>query len=880
VATEIRLAFALNGGVSLAIWIGGVADEVLRAIHGGRLVAEGTTEHANPWAAICAELDVAPKADVLTGTSAGGLNAAFLAAAVTHGCTDLKPIRGLWLQHGSFATLMRAATDSSLVSLLNGDDHFLPHIEEAFTELAEAGTGFRVAEPPVVVRLTSTSLQGKLSILKDGHGSISSVDHRVEFVFHDADFDFAADPSNIPRMARACRSSASFPGAFEPSTVPAELYRGHHVWGLFDDESVASTPVIDGGVLVNLPALAALDAIIRQPSRERVHRVLALVVPDPGAVPNSAQIDQPTLGQVLGKSLVGIPLTQSLTDFVKVLNEHNLEVRARRGARQAMLAEFAVQDPHVGWVRVSDLAATLFPAYRATRMMTSLDRTRFMLRPELRRAADAAGLADLSGVDADKVPWVPDALAIGDSTWCWGSSAVRRLAAMIITWVNVTATVADADAAPALAQLKADVSEARSRAERISPSSGLVQDLLAEELKEGDSSLTDAFARACARWPSGDATTASAEVLELNGALRTLAECFERVVGLARTALDARPADPTSEHRADEVAALRGVVRLAEGAAPHHDGHLALLLCLEVLEATFSGTEPRPDQEVQLVQFTSRGAVNIDPLQRTEPVDKLAGIELGHFGAFLKASWRANDWLWGRLDGAQRLLQIMDAVGGGRLTAAGTLEQHTRRVQAAILREELPSLVTELERDASLGARISPEAQLFVDAARKLADAPSGPVDLSAASEEQLADLFKLEVVGAEDVGQEVGSNLATVTSIAALNTSAKVLRSQGPRALRRPFGLLGASSSFAWRVTKRGWGINLHTALIVTIAVAGLIGLVGSFVALLTDIDIGAWSYVAVACLVLTPVLALFAAPWLLLGVGRRKMSRARAPV
>ena len=221
----------------------------------------------------------------------------------------------------------------------------------------------------------------------------------------------------------------------------------------------------------------------------------------------------------------------------------------------------------------------------------------------------------------------------------------------------------------------------------------------------------------------------------------------------------------------------------------------------------------------------------------------------------------------------------MDAVGGGRLTAAGTLEEHTRRVQAAILREELPSLVAELEQDASLGARISPEAQLFVDAARDLAGAPSGPVDLSAASEEQLAGLFRLEVVGAEDVGQEVGSNLATVTSIAALNTSARVLRSQGPRALRRPFGLLGASSSFAWRVTKRGWGINLHTALVVTIAAAGLIGLVGSLVALLTDIDIGAWSYVAVACLVLTPVLAMFAAPWLLLGVGRRKMSRARAP-
>lgn len=877
--TEIRLAFALNGGVSLAIWIGGVADEVLRAINGGRLAAEGVVDSANPWAAVCAELDIFPKADVLTGTSAGGLNAAFLATAVAHGCSDLTPIRSLWLQHGSFANLMRAATDRSLVSLLNGDENFLPHIEEAFTQLAAAGTGFQLADPPVVVRLTGTSLQGQVSTLKDGNGSISSIDHRVEFVFHGVDFDFATDPTAIPRMARACRSSASFPGAFEPSTVPADLFRGHHVWGLFEDETVSSTPVIDGGVLVNLPAMAALDAIIRQPSRERVHRVLALVVPDPGGGPDAVRIDQPTLGQVLGKSLVGIPLTQSLTDFVKVLNEHNLEVRARRGARQAMLAEFAVQESQVGWLRISDLAATLFPAYRATRMTTSLDRTRFMLRPELRRAAAAAGLSDLSAVDAATVPWVPDVLAVGDDTWCWGSSAVRRLASMIITWINVAAELAAPDASDALMQVKADVSEARSRAERISPSAGLVQDLLAEELKLDGSSVTQAFARACARWPSGEAATAAAEIRELNAALMTLAGCFERFLVLAGAALDARPADPAAEHRADEVASLRGVVRLAEGAAPHHDGHLALLLCLEVLEATFAGTEPRPDQEVQLVQFTSRGPVSIDELGRSDPIDKLAGIELAHFGAFLKGSWRANDWLWGRLDAAQRLLRLMDSVSGDRLTERGTLEQHTRRVQAAVLREELPTLVAEIERDASLGARVSAEAQHFCDAARAVAGVATGPIDLGSATEEQLTGLFRLEVVGAEDVGQEVGSNLATVTSIAALTTGARVLRSQGPRVMRAPIGLLGASSSLAWHVTKRGWGINLHTALLAIMAVTGLVGLVGSFLGLLTEIDIGVWSYVAWGCLVLTPVLALFAAPWLLLGVGRRQMGRTKAP-
>src|SRR4051812_49602486 len=141
-ATEIRLAFAFNGGVSLAIWIGGVTDEVLRCINGGRLAAEGRADETtdNPYAAVCAELDVALKADVLTGTSAGGLNAAFLATAVSHGCTDLEAIRRLWLEPGPFRLLMRPATHRALVSLPAGDENFPPPIQAALAPPAAPGT--------------------------------------------------------------------------------------------------------------------------------------------------------------------------------------------------------------------------------------------------------------------------------------------------------------------------------------------------------------------------------------------------------------------------------------------------------------------------------------------------------------------------------------------------------------------------------------------------------------------------------------------------------------------------------------------------------------------------------------------------------------------
>jgi hypothetical protein len=36
---------------------------------------------------------------------------------------------------------------------------------------------------------------------------------------------------------------------------------------------------------------------------------------------------------------------------------------------------------------------------------------------------------------------------------------------------------------------------------------------------------------------------------------------------------------------------------------------------------------------------------------------KLAGTALFHFGAFLKREWRENDLMWGRLDGAERIIR-------------------------------------------------------------------------------------------------------------------------------------------------------------------------------------------------------------------------------
>ena len=72
---------------------------------------------------------------------------------------------------------------------------------------------------------------------------------------------------------------------------------------------------------------------------------------------------------------------------------------------------------------------------------------------------------------------------------------------------------------------------------------------------------------------------------------------------------------------------------------------------------TTLGGEPIVEQRVDLVQISADAGNGLDDRGRAE--EKLAGLQVAHFGAFYKRSWRANDWMWGRHDAAQRLAQIL-----------------------------------------------------------------------------------------------------------------------------------------------------------------------------------------------------------------------------
>ncbi|MCK9898830.1 patatin-like protein [Frankia sp. Cpl3] len=90
---------------------------------------------------------------------------------------------------------------------------------------------------------------------------------------------------------------------------------------------------------------------------------------------------------------------------------------------------------------------------------------------------------------------------------------------------------------------------------------------------------------------------------------------------------------------------------------PRRGGAALALLDLHLVTRTLTGAEI-VDQPVELVQVSADVRCDLDP-GRATAARKLTGLQLGNFGAFAKSSWRANDWMWGRLDGAAWLVRIL-----------------------------------------------------------------------------------------------------------------------------------------------------------------------------------------------------------------------------
>ena len=357
-AAELRLAVAFTGGVSLAVWMGGMAREMNLLLSASRWrqgeSVPDTSDQGRKVRALYADLlellNVDFSIDVISGTSAGGINAVILGLANV-ARFDLDGLRKLWFDEGALGDLLRDPADKRPASLLYGDKVLLQGLRDGLKTLAGSPPDTRVSgEDPTRVFITTTLLSGQPSTFTDEYGTlVRDTDHHGLFDFTSA--QLTAD--NVAALALAARCSASFPLAFEPGFIPIGANGGDAHPDMAPFTGIKQTQfAADGGLLANRPLGPALQAVFDRSADREVRRVLAFVVPtvSGGAQPPSqlTLADAPDLPAALASD-IGAVLNQSISGDLTAIAAHNQRVRARSDARQ-QLAVLGTQMERLGAV--------------------------------------------------------------------------------------------------------------------------------------------------------------------------------------------------------------------------------------------------------------------------------------------------------------------------------------------------------------------------------------------------------------------------------------------------------------------------------------------------------------------------------------------------
>lgn len=612
---EVRLALVLNGGVSLAIWIGGVTREIDAA----RRATPGDDDDTSPlYHALFTALDQDVVVDVIGGASAGGINGVLLAAAI-YNDVPLGDLRETWISLGDFRTLLRSPTLPNPPSLMKGEEVVLPALEK---ELNNLWSGNVTSQNWLYLYVTATDLFGYDTAFHDSEGrTFAERDHRRVFTFqHEAataPIPVSGELTGTMRrvvwfnnddarelLVRAARGSSSFPVAFEAHGLKIE-----------DDEVVVDRWLVDGGILDNQPFNPVLDRISVLPGDRPVKRSVMYVVPYVTEVGEKAA-DVPLVVTARATYSAASSLPRDLPKLQGLKRvEHEAESHSAAAAeRLRMLNALPGQNLVMA-------ATALFESYRAARIAASQVVFELWAHPDFQPGTGviaqdpAQSLPPLPRTIAPSplsvVPWVPNELAWpSDDLWQWGLAPAERVAG----WALLLFRDAD-EANPEI-----DLVPHRSFASHLV---ALVRDAKVE-------------ARAAFRL--------------LPRAEDQLARASEAYTQIAETLVELE----------SQFVELDGLLSSVGRSVQR-------LLYLEVVlnGVTVQDDEtPRPFDFV----FASAGVRNSLGHQAEKPAAKLAGLKLGHFAGFLKRSWRANDWLWGRLDGVEHVLRAtVDAKRLGEL---------------------------------------------------------------------------------------------------------------------------------------------------------------------------------------------------------------------
>lgn len=703
---ELRLGLVLYGGVSLCVYMHGTTKEINHLVSASAMLAAGGEAGTTSSGAVYGELlermaaekgvrtDVV--VDVIAGTSAGGINGVYLAKALA-GNLSQDRLRDLWLQRADIKGMLRGwrglplflRAAYVLLSLrrrapLRGDaiSVWLYEALVAMDRERPASSTLttlmpRGSELDLLVTMTDVYGYDRQVVISDPK-VVHDEQHRHVFRFCHSDRESRFAAADNTALAFAARATSCFPGAFEPVSRPLFYrYLGAGA-GVIDDSlfriyalsgaSADETFFMDGGVLDNRPFAPAIKAIRSKPAAVDIERRLLYLDPDPAAPTKPAPGISPGTIPTLVGAVSGLPRKQSILDSLLETDQLNARVREVRDVIETSFAHVA---DLVEGSTTAGLEGGVDPAALS-------DRQR-----ELHVAArEQSGTAYATYVRA-KIAGVLGGLAKAACTvrdYPTESNQAMLATAVLQRWARERGLFADAlpPSATQLDFLKGLDAEYAQRRARFAL--GAINWYYARIDEPGYPSRVQLDRVKARLWSEicelRDAVIAGIEALNAD-----VTACFpeqEMTEFLLQCGLDAGGWAERKHAELDNFTRA-----LADRLGPLLDDR-GRRLYEDLLELAGDWSAERRREllvrylgfafwDVQLYPLeTVAGAGEGDAIEviRMSPLDatllsvkgdgpKLKGVSFGHFGAFFKRAWRENDYLIGRLDGAERLITIL-----------------------------------------------------------------------------------------------------------------------------------------------------------------------------------------------------------------------------
>lgn len=740
---ELRVALVCYGGISLAVYMHGVTKEIWYATRASRALHDGAPASRGVEAVyrrLIAEIERARAfrlrvlTDIIAGASAGGINGVFLGQAIATG-QSLEPLTRLWLDKADVDVLLdpdakpwsrfakfwaqplvwfvlsrpgnvvsstvapetRAEVRRKVSRLIRARWFAPPFsgigfsrlIADALEAMAATSDGAPLlpAGQPLDLSVTATDFNGHPQTLRlNSPPIVTESEHRLTISFRrDASVTGGRDLAARTELTYAARATASFPGAFPPLVIGEIDALGSerklawpgrsaflarimpNRWKRGEAEDAA---LVDGAVLVNAPFAQAIAVLADRPAQREVDRRFVYIDPRPDHMRMTSPEAGASSGQTVGffsailGSLSSIPREQPIRDNLEVIEEESRQRARMRSIVDAMRPEIeeAVEKLFGFTLFLDRPTPARLTAWRNKAQQGAAERAGF--------AFNAYAQVKLDGI----VRHIAETIctAAPEAAGCDAVEAALRdhLAETGLDRLAIRGKGATPEAIVFFRShdLAFRIRRLKLLARRLAHDWDDLEDI-APEAREA---ARDAVFRALALYqgregasglgPGFEATAAvatsdPAAVLNALAARRDLKRIDLQVDAMLVDALQGMDR------------ALRRRVLLAYLGFPYYD-----VATLPMLQGEGLG-EFDP---VKVDRISPDDATSIRP---GGTFACLRGVEFFNFGAFFSRAYRENDYLWGRLHGAERMIDII----------ASTAEQPLD-----------PELVRALKRDAFL----------------------------------------------------------------------------------------------------------------------------------------------------------------------------------